>query len=378
MADKEEEELGKQAEETGEERPSTSELASAPSAPAPSKAALLPSPAGPSKAPPPPPPGSPRAGRGSRGSETRAWGAERILVPLVVVVLGMATLWWGTARAVEHQYLLAFLGAALVFGAVGLYMWLAGRTTVPMVVHPVTSGATQLYPGTPAWSMPPGSAPPAAQGPWWPPQWNGASSRAAVFAASLSVVAVLLAGVGLAMGVDAKVTTNRVDAAIAEVKTLTGAATRAQAETERARLAQYRVVLAEGHGIAQAAGNLDARVRLLERTVTGLQGQNVATLKAARDELSALQQYQEQIDTKTEQAVERLEQEERGAVTGSRDALNALREAVPATKADLRANIESLKETMQSSSMVERRNLVPVETSARVEQAQREAQGAQL
>ena len=123
---------------------------------------------------------------------------------------------------------------------------------------------------------------------------------------------------------------------------------------------------------------LDARVRLLEQTVTGLQGQNVASLKAAKENLAALQQHQEEIGTQVQAAVQRLEQEERNALTGSRDALNELKEAVPAEKADLRAHIEALKDAIQQSAMTKRPELIPMSPSATVQQAQRAARGAQL
>jgi hypothetical protein len=194
----------------------------------------------------------------------------------------------------------------------------------------------------------------------------------------MSVIAVLIAGVGLAIGIDAKTTTSRVDTGVTDVTRLANAGTHAEAQVEKAQVAQLRVVLAEQHSIAQLLATLNARVRLLESTVTTLQGQNVAKLKAAKDKLAALQRYHDEIDAKAQEAVARLEEEERDAVTGTRNALNELREAIPMSQGELRANIEALKETIQQSTMGTRADLVKLEPSAEVLEAQREAQGAQL
>jgi hypothetical protein len=380
MVDKDQEQPGKDEEEPTEEHP-TPEPVQAPPLAAPSMAAPLHAPVGPSKAPPPPPTAAPMKGRSSKSGAERNWGLERVLVPLVIVGVGMATLWWGSTRAETYQFLLCFLGTALVFGGVGVYMWLAGRTTVPMVVQPASTAAAQGYPTAGAPWAPAGSPAPAVTGagPWWPPTLlNLAASRTAAFSATLSVIAVLLAGSGLAIGLDAKTTTGQMDAGVADVSRIAGAGTRAEAQVEEAQVAQYRLIVAEQQGILLGLRTLDARVRLLEQTVTGLQGQNVANLKAAKENLAALQQYQEELGARAEEVVQRLEREQRDAITGSRDALNELKEAIPADNAELRAHVEALKEAIQQSAMTKRPELIPTAPSARVQQAQHAAKGAQL
>jgi hypothetical protein len=381
MADKDEEQPGKDEEEPTEERPAPEPVQTPPLA-APSKAVPLHAPVGPSKAPPPPPPAAPMKGRASKSGAERNWGLERVLVPLVIVGVGMATLWWGSTRAETYQFLLCFLGTALVFGGVGLYMWLAGRTTVPMVVQPASTAAAQGYPTAGAPWVSAGSPAQAATGPggpWWPSALlNAAASRSAAFSATLSVIAVLLAGSGLAIGLEAKTTSGQMDAGFTDVSRLAGAGTHAEAQVEKAQVAQYRLIAAEQQGVLLGLRTLDARVRLLEQTVTGLQGQNVANLKAAKENLAALQQYQEELGARAEEVVQRLEQEERDAITSSRDALNELKEAVPTDKAELRAHIEALKEAIQQSAMTKRPELIPMAPSARVQQAQHAAKGAQL
>jgi hypothetical protein len=299
-----------------------------------------------------------------------------VVVPLVILLIGIGILWWGSWRAVRHQYLWGFLGTALILGAIGVYMWLAARSTT--VARPMGSSATPLPGASSPGPAGEGGAATTGPVPWLSPSWVSATSHSAAFAATLSVVAVLIAGVGLAIGVDAKVATSRVDTGVTDVSRLAGAGTHAEAQVEKAQVAQLRVVLAEQHSIAQQLVTLNARVRLLESIVTRLDGQNAARMRAAKTSLAALQRYYDGIEAKTQRAVERLEGEERDAVTSTRSALNELKEAIPMSQGKLRANIEALKETIQQSTMGTRADLVKLEPSAEVLEAQREANGAQL